>query len=60
MNPIIPALGRLRKEDCLKLEVSPDYVVGPRPSWATVRTFLNNSNNRNLTTAYLFPKISVQ
>lgn len=33
--PVIPALGRLKEEDCLKLKVGVGYIVGSRARWTT-------------------------
>lgn len=34
--PIIPALGKLRQEDCCMFEANLGYIVNSRPAWATV------------------------
>lgn len=36
LMPIIPALGKLRQEDCCMFEANLGYIVNSRPAWATV------------------------
>jgi hypothetical protein len=38
--PIIPALRRLKLEDCCEMESSLSYIVSPRIAWAATGNYL--------------------